>query len=74
MTEAAVRDLEDTHDGFTEEDLMVPESRSAETLDEDGNQSDESRMSGVSSISEGDENEADYDTDLDMETESKYRC
>lgn len=70
LTEPSLRELDTVNEGFTEEDLMVPESRSGDDFDDDGNQSDQSGMSGVSSISEADEHDVDYDTDLDMEEDS----
>ena len=52
--------------------MLVPESRTGDDLDETGQRSAETGVSGVSSMSEG-EPEADYDTDLEMEDpDSKF--
>jgi hypothetical protein len=67
LTEASVRDLGAIHEeDFDEEDLLVPESRTGDDLDETMPRSTGTGVSGVSSMSEM-EPDADYDTDLEME-------
>ena len=66
-----MRDIETIDEVFEDGELMEPETRSGDVFDEaDGNQTPHSRMSDVSSMSEIYEDEADYDTDLEMDEES----